>query len=47
MYKLILKNKTINCRSLQEWHSQVQKLEKQGLIYKTFKRNNYGYDFYY
>jgi hypothetical protein len=47
MYQLIFKSKTIKCNSIQEWHKQVIKLERQGFMYKTFKKEGERYKFYY
>ena len=47
MYELIFKRKTIKCNSIQEWHKKVINLEKQGFMYKTFKKEGQKYKFYY
>lgn len=47
MYELIFKSKTIKCKSIQDWHQNVIKLEKQGLMYKYFKKIGNKYRFYY
>lgn len=47
MYELIFKSKTIKCNTIQDWHQKVINLEKQGFMYKSFKKVGTKYRFYY
>jgi hypothetical protein len=49
MYKLFFANGTVRtCHSLHEWHSQLIKLNAQGINYRYYqKHSDFCYYFYF
>ena len=47
MYKLIFLDCVVLCNSLSVWQKRVVEYQRQGKNYEDFKRNAYGWSFYF
>lgn len=47
MYQLIFPEHTIKFNTIQEWHSKMCLLNKEGITYKEYKKCGYVWKFFF